>query len=399
MASRFVDSTARAQKTPAPKAASPGSGFWQSLRLGAGFLELYLFKEMIRPFFLGVAGGTVMMLGNQLFIYADLLVKKGAPPLTILHILILNLPAILVVTFPIAGLFATLLTLGKMGADSEIIALRAAGIPYRKVLIPVLCIGLLISGLALLTNEVIVPQTNQKVKTLNKNLVLAQDAILFNPEEIVRVDDDLWFHVGSIDPDTGLMRDLIVLDRKAETGHLRYPQVISAQTAQQVGQSWQLRDVVVRRYDQQGRTYYEGQVEEMQLNIVNRLVGLIYAEKVPQEQRAGELWEQCQRYRQEQRPSVDVARCLTEYHLKFAIPLASFFAALVAAPLGLQTVRQTGRYGGVALAIVLVFIYYVLMSLGRAMGRVEHIDPWLAAWLPNMIFGGVGFSLLWRFLR
>jgi lipopolysaccharide export system permease protein len=94
-----------------------------------------------------------------------------------------------------------------------------------------------------------------------------------------------------------------------------------------------------------------------------------------------------------------VARCLTEYHLKFAIPLASFFAILVAAPLGLQTVRQTGRYGSVALAIVLVFVYYVLMSLGRAMGRVGYIDPWLAAWLPNMIFGGVGLGLLWRFLR
>jgi len=387
---------AEGQRRRAP--AQTGS-FWGSLKLGGFFLEFYLFKEMIRPFFLGVAGGTVMMLGNQLFIYADLLVKKGAPPLTILHILLLNLPAILVVTFPIAGLFATLLTLGKMGADSEITALRAAGIPYRKVFVPVLCIGLLISGLALFTNEVIVPQTNQKVKTLNTNLILAQDALPFDSEEIVRVDDDLWFHVGSIDPKTGLMGDLLILDRKAETGHLRYPQVISAETARQVGQSWHLRGVVIRRYDERGRTYYEGQVEEMELNIVNKLVGLVYAERVPQEQRAAELWEQCQRYQEEQRPSADVARCLTEYHLKFAIPLASFFAILVAAPLGLQTVRQTGRYGSVALAIVLVFIYYVLMSLGRAMGRVEHIDPWLAAWLPNMIFGGVGLCLLWRFLR
>ncbi|MFS8806891.1 LptF/LptG family permease, partial [Synechococcus sp. R6-10] len=67
------------RRTPAQ-----AGSFWGSLRLGAAFLEFYLFKEMIRPFFLGVAGGTVLMLGNQLFIYTDLLVKKGAPPLTIL---------------------------------------------------------------------------------------------------------------------------------------------------------------------------------------------------------------------------------------------------------------------------------------------------------------------------
>jgi hypothetical protein len=54
--------------------------FWGSLKLGGFFLEFYLCKEMIRPFFLGVAGGTVMMLGNQLFIYADLLVKKAPLP-------------------------------------------------------------------------------------------------------------------------------------------------------------------------------------------------------------------------------------------------------------------------------------------------------------------------------
>jgi lipopolysaccharide export system permease protein len=95
----------------------------------------------------------------------------------------------------------------------------------------------------------------------------------------------------------------------------------------------------------------------------------------------------------------EIKRMKTEWHLKFSIPFASFFAILIAAPLGLQAVRQTGRYGGVAVAIVLVFIYYVLLSLGRSMGKAGLLEPWLAAWMPNMGFGGIGLLLLWRFIR
>lgn len=381
---------------------SPLQILWETVRslpLGSRFLEAYLFQEMIRPFFLGVAGGTTLILGNQLFLYTDLLVKKGAPLMTILQILVLNMPAILVVTFPIAGLFATLLALGKMGADSEITALRAAGVPYRRLFIPVLMIGLVVSAISFGMNEYIVPQTNQKVRTLNYNLFVSQDATLLNPREIIKVDNNLWFYIGEINPDTGLMRDVVLLDRRSETGSLRYPQVITAQTARQEGQAWHLEGAIVRRYDSEGRTYYEGQVGSMELNIVGELINLVRGEKVPQEQSSGELHERIESLAVAQAPEEEIKRLWTEWHLKFSIPLASFFAVMVAAPLGLQAVRQTGRYGGVAVAIVLVFIYYVLMSLGRSMGRAGVLEPWLAAWLPNVGFGGIGVLLLGRYLR
>lgn len=381
---------------------SPKIGWWDDLKalsLGSLFLEGYLLKEMIRPFFLGVAGGTTLLLGNQLFLYTDLLVKKGAPPITILQILILNLPAILVVTFPIAGLFATLLTLGKMGADSEIIALRAAGVSYRSLFIPVLIIGLAISGLAFFTNDYVVPLTNQKVRTLNHNLFISQDAILFDPGEMFKVDNELWFYIGKVDKETKQMQDVVILDRNAEVGSLRYPQVITAERARQQGQSWILEGAIVRRYDDEGQTYYEGQVGTMELNVVNELANLVKGEKVPQEMSSRELKTKIQGLQEDNAAPEETTRLWAEWHLKFAIPLASFFSILVSAPLGLQAVRQTGRYGGVAVAIILVFLYYVLLSIGRALGKAGVLDPWLSAWLPNMVFGGLGFLLLGRYVR
>lgn len=379
----------------------PGLGGWiRSLGLGGFFLEGYLLKELIRPFFLGVAGGTVLLLGNQLFLYTDLLVKKGAPPIMILQILILNLPAILVVSFPIAGLFATLLTLGRMGADSEITALRSAGISYRQLFVPILCIGLMISALAFWMNDYIVPSTNQKVRTLNENLFLTKDILLLNTKEIVRIDDNLWVYIGEINQETGQMRDVLILDRKSETGLLRYPQVITAKTAIRQAQTWQLQDAVVRRYDQEGRTYYEGKVGNMDLNLAEQLRNLVRGDPVPQEQSTQQLRERIQTLEKDpQHDKREAMRLKVELSLKYTIPLASFFAILIASPLGIQAVRKTGRYGGVAVAIVLVFVYFVLLSLGRSLGRAGMLDPSLSAWLPNLIFGGLGSVLLWRYVR
>ncbi|MEM9156250.1 MAG: LptF/LptG family permease [Cyanobacteria bacterium J06642_2] len=384
--------------TPTPTSAMQLPPRWR-LALKFFVLEGYLVQEMIQPFFLGVGGGTILLLGNQLFLYADLLVKKGAPPIAVLQILILNLPAILVVTFPIAGLFATLLTLGRLGADSEMTALQAAGVSQFRIFMPILLTGLVISAIAFCTNDFIVPYTNQKVRTLNENLFLAQDVILLEPQQAIKIDDRRWFYINEIERKTGLMRDVLVFDRSSEAGSLRFPQIITANTASWDGSTWELRDAIVHRYDPDGFTYYEGGVEVMELNVARELVDIIRGTKVPQEQSSRELMRNIRDLETKQASSSEIARLTSEWHLKFSIPFASFFSILIAAPLGLQAVRQTGRYGGVAVAIALVFVYYLLLSLARSLGQVGTIAPWLAAWMPNLAFGVLGSLLLWRFVR
>lgn len=362
-------------------------------------LEGYLFREMIQPFFLGVAGGTILLLGNQLFLYTDLLVKKGAPLLIVVQLLVLNLPAILVVTFPIAGLFATLLALGRLGADSEIMALRSAGVSQKRIFLPVLLIGLLISSVAFGLNDFVVPYTNQKVRTLNQNLFLTQDVILLEPQQIIKVDNQRWFYFDTLSRETNLMYDVLVFDRESEAGVLRYPQVIAAGAARWDGEQWQLRDANIHRFDNEGLTFYSGQVAQMELNIGREIVNIIRGEKLPQEQSSRELSTQISELASFGAGDRELQGLRSEWHLKFSIPFASFFAIFIAAPLGLQAVRQTGRYGGVAVAIVLVFVYYLLLSLSRSLGQVGSLEPWLSAWLPNIVFGVVGSGLLLRVSR
>ncbi len=68
----------------------------------------------------------------------------------------------------------------------------------------------------------------------------------------------------------------------------------------------------------------------------------------------------------------------------------------MAAPLGMKPKRQGGSATGMGLSVIIIFIYYGLMTLGDAMGSQGAIPPWLGAWLQNIVFAGVGSVLLYK---
>jgi lipopolysaccharide export LptBFGC system permease protein LptF len=79
---------------------------------------------------------------------------------------------------------------------------------------------------------------------------------------------------------------------------------------------------------------------------------------------------------------------------KLAWPFASFIGVVLAVPLALRFGKR-GRTLAIALAILAFFVYYLMSSAGAALGRNNQINPYLAAWLPNIIMGTVGLVLLW----
>ena len=92
---------------------------------------------------------------------------------------------------------------------------------------------------------------------------------------------------------------------------------------------------------------------------------------------------------------VDVRKYEVDLHLKYALPMASLVFALVAAPLGMQPTRSASSIG-FGLSIVIIFLYYVFMSLGSALGQAGTLPPALGGWLQNIVIGGTGVFLIIR---
>ena len=89
---------------------------------------------------------------------------------------------------------------------------------------------------------------------------------------------------------------------------------------------------------------------------------------------------------------------LVEYHRKFSIPFACIVFALVAVPLGIQPARAV-RSRGFAVSLGVIFVYYMLLSVGQGLAEHGRLSPFAGLWLPNVILGALGAWLFRRAAR
>ena len=95
-----------------------------------------------------------------------------------------------------------------------------------------------------------------------------------------------------------------------------------------------------------------------------------------------------------QQSGVGVAPLLTEINSKLSLAFASLSFALIACPLALR-VKKGGRSAGFGLSLLLIIVYYLLFTVGQALGE-KGILPGAFVWTPNILLGAVGFILVWR---
>ena len=360
-------------------------------------LERYLFGQMLAPLLAGLAGGTLLLLAGRLFTLAERLVEGSVPPLGVLRLLILDLPEMVVLGMPIAAFFATLLTLGKLSSNSEMTAMRAAGIPFTRIFRPLLLVGLLLSLAAFVMSNVLLPASKREIRRIDQQALLTQATSLVQYDLFFKTEDNLWFFIRQVDPRLNTMQDVTILRVDPLPGG-KYQLVEVTLAAQAVwnGLGWTLREGVTHRYGPDGLSLAEEPFDYKPLEVSRDLATLMQPPVPPNELSLPELAE---RIAHLARSNLNTQPLRTEFHMRFSLPLASFFAVLISLPLGSTTARSVGRYGGVVLGILLVFAYYVVLSVSRSLGEAGALPPWAAAWSFNLLFGGLGLLLLARFLR
>ncbi|MEM8715760.1 MAG: LptF/LptG family permease, partial [Cyanobacteria bacterium P01_G01_bin.4] len=151
--------------TSTPVSSRSAIGWWNF-----GLLDCYMLSQTVVPFLFGVAAFTGVGTTIDSLFEIIRLVGDGLPLLVGLQLYILGAPKIIVLTFPMSVLLATLLTYNRMSSDSEIVAVRSGGISPVRLRLPALLLSLAITGLTFAFNEAIVPQASTQVDRMMESV-------------------------------------------------------------------------------------------------------------------------------------------------------------------------------------------------------------------------------------
>jgi len=349
-------------------------------------IDKYLFKQIIKPYLIGVAIITVIMLSNFLFQLTDLIILKNIPVLRVIEVLLYQLPDIIVQTFPMAVLFAIMTGLGKLSRQNEFTALRMGGISVYRLIVPLIVFGLLISGFTFFLNEQVVPWSNHKANNIIRGSILSETAPNIRENVFFEGPQNRLFYVNEYKKEENILKDIIIYNTDSNSD---FPQIITAKEGVIDNKKWVLNNGYIHDYDNDGYLNVESQFGKMEIEIAEDVKNFFGEQRTPSEMSREELKKEIDLF---QDSGINVDSLLIEYHLKLAMAFTPLIFVLVGAPLSL--VNKESRAMNIILIIITIFAYYLILSLSRSFAKNGMINPLLAAWIPNVFFTIIGIILL-----
>ncbi len=326
---------------------------------------------------------------------AKYVLTQNAPFFLVMRFIIFRIPQSIPMAFPFAALFATLWGVGRLEADNEINAIRTSGVSlWRFCLTPFLfgfCAFLLAWGM----NEYVAPKSVDLSTRTFYQIIYHTAALPIEPQ-FFRKDPDTGnvFFISQVLPDGKTMAGVQIF-KPGRNGY--WNETIQAQTARVDGATLVLKNAVLTYYNQTG-------YETSQTTTPEFRIGLPLAESAAQFMSTAntDAWTMNSKQLSAQVSALKAqgvggeAVGNLEFNLanKLAFPFASFVAVLLALPMAIKFGKK-GRAMGMALAVIAFFVYYVMTEAASAFGSTGRIDPYLASWLPNIVFGVAGLTLLW----
>lgn len=129
-------------------------------------------RELWGPFLFGVGLFSLLIISTAVMQDAlKFVVKYNQPPAIFFTLVGYAMPEFIILSIPMGVLLGTLLSVGRLNTDNEIIALRACGISIYRVLAPYFVVGVLLSCATFLGNEIVVPFCSIRVTELKQSII------------------------------------------------------------------------------------------------------------------------------------------------------------------------------------------------------------------------------------
>jgi lipopolysaccharide export system permease protein len=367
----------------------------RAARLRLPILDGYLLREMVSPFLFAFGAFLLFWALNIFFLAADYIINQHAPIFLVLRFVIFRVPQAIPMAFPFACLFAALLAMGRVMGDNEVTAMRTAGISVMRIALSPLLFGFTMFLVAYVMNEWVAPASVELSTRTFYQIIYHTDALPVEPQ-FFRKDPDTGntFYVTQVAPDNKTMLDVQIF-KPAKYGP--WNETLQAKRATVAGSTLVLHDVIDTRYNNDGFLTNQQHVKDVTIGLPLGETASQFVSQVnndPWTMSSKSLRTQVNALQSQGIGGTAMGNLQINLANKLAWPFACFIGVVVAVPLALRFGKR-GRTLGIALAIIAFFVYYLMTSAASAFGRNGAINPFVAAWLPNIIMGAAGAVLLW----
>jgi len=355
----------------------------------------YIFREILSPTLLCLLIFTMVMILGRAFKLVELVINKGVALTDILVLLGTLLPTFFSITLPLAFLMGIMIGLGRMSADSETVAFKAAGIGLAQIAVPVFSLALIFVILTGITSIWVKPWGHRAFEARSFEIIRKKATVGFQPRIFMKQFNNLVLYANDIDNRTGQMQGLFIVEKKpkstalvfADSGRIIVNEenesltirlqdgVIHSQQTQSLD-NYQL--VHFRNYDIQPETSLtETKVKRRQLKpkeiATKKLIESIPNEEDPARQ-------------QELR---------AELHLRLTSPFAPLLFVLFGLPFSIQA-HRSGRSSGFVMGLIIFLAYYFLLSTAFTLTKDAATSPWLTFWILHLFLTASGIYFLRR---
>ncbi len=356
-------------------------------------LDRYITKEVLGPFIFGIAAFTCILSGSTVLFYliGDA-IRYGIPIMQVVQLFIYKLPSVMVFTFPMSILLATILSFGRLSSDLELLALRAGGVSFFRMIIPVVFIGFSVSLLTIWFNEKIVPQSTHSWQNMMSHYSTSNAPKIKQNVNLTEYDPEGFplriINIRSVD--NGELKSITMAEYDKGT----LTRVINANSGRWIPSGgWEFYNGVMHQFS--AKNPYAVSVIDFKKEYIDIPISPQQSMMVPKQVDEMTLAELKDRIETQQKTGEDPIQNIMRYHMRFSIAFASLIFSILGAVVGVRPHRSTSAVG-LGISLLIIFAYYVLLSVGMGLGVAHLLPPLLGAWLPNIIVGSAAFYLLGR---
>lgn len=358
-------------------------------------LNRYVTRDFLIVFGMAIGILTFAMLGARLGEVMEML-ARGIPVKNFFLFIYYTLPMVLIYTIPWSILVAIMVVFGRLSADSEITAMRACGVSLLQIVAPLLLFVIGMTAICLYLQVYAGPPMYRKARTLLRDTATTQPMAIFEPGQQIEFEGAVVYIDDKVGTDQLQGVQIFMFDDK-----LHLTQDIFAESAKLSADettmmlSIKLFKCVIGSYANDGskQTIFNDELEFSfdYGKAVNDNRVRVRSKFLP----ADQLLARTKIMRKRGMPKKDICELEVELNSRIALALSPIAFLLLGLPLAIRTSRRETSVG-LFLSVILGGVFFLSIVVIESLTIFPAIYPQYLIWLPNLVFQGLGATLLYR---